>query len=259
MAETKIHDVSREQGRITLRSSAEIGIVGQNRNRCQVPPPASCRQSTGVRGSWRDAGEARFLLSPFSSPLPFSLPSHHPPLSSPLRTHTHHTHHTHHHHPTPTPRHTTPHHTTPHHPPSPPSPSIPSLPSSLLLCCSGGDSRGVHDTLARSSSSCLGLKDKKYGLGVIALKQSLVECGTMIRWCHSAAQLGDVVTKDSDTARTPWELFVRRGFRRKTILDPKFESSRNRAKRGLDILAEPDEDEFAADIPRGPKSATLST
>ena len=34
----------------------------------------------------------------------------------------------------------------------------------------------------------------------------------MIRWCHSAAQLGDVVTKDSDTARAPWELFVRRGF-----------------------------------------------
>ena len=29
----------------------------------------------------------------------------------------------------------------------------------------------------------------------------------MIRWCHSAAQLGDVVTKDYDTARAPWELF----------------------------------------------------
>ena len=34
----------------------------------------------------------------------------------------------------------------------------------------------------------------------------------MTRWCHSSAQLGDLVTKYSDTARAPWELFVRRGF-----------------------------------------------
>ena len=75
------------------------------------------------------------------------------------------------------------------------------------------DCRGVHDAFARSSSSCLGLKDKKHGLEALALKQSLVECGTMINWCHSAAQLGGVVAKDSDTARAPRELFVHRGFR----------------------------------------------
>ena len=82
---------------------------------------------------------------------------------------------------------------------------------------------------------------------------------TMIRWCHSAAQLGDVVTKESDAARAPWELFVRRGFRWKLIHDPKFESSRNRAKRGLDISGEPDENEFADDVSRDPKSVTLIT
>ena len=65
----------------------------------------------------------------------------------------------------------------------------------------------------------------------------------MIRWCHSAAQLSDEETKDSDATRVPWELFVRRGFRLKLIHDPKFESSRNRAKRGLDIREEPDENE----------------
>ena len=74
------------------------------------------------------------------------------------------------------------------------------------------DCRGVYDALARSSSSCLGLKDKTSGLEALALKQSLVECGTIIRWCHSATQLSDVLTKDSDAARQPWELFVRRGF-----------------------------------------------
>ena len=81
----------------------------------------------------------------------------------------------------------------------------------------------------------------------------------MIRWCHSAAQLGDVVTKDCDAARDPCELFVRRDFRWKLIHDPKFESSRNRAKRGLDILEEPDENVFADDVPRDPKSVTLIT
>ena len=126
------------------------------------------------------------------------------------------------------------------------------IPAALVV-----DSRGVHDALARSSSSCLGLKDKKSGLE--ALKQSLVECGTMIRWCHSAAQLGGVVTKDSDAARALWELFVRRGFRWKMIHDPKFESSRNHAKRGLDILEEADENEFADDVQRDPKSVTLTT
>ena len=128
------------------------------------------------------------------------------------------------------------------------------IPAALVVDC-----RGVYDALARSSSSCLGLKDKKSGLEARALKQSLVECGTIIRWCHSAAQLGDVVTKHSDVARAPWELFVRRGFRWNLIHDPKFESLRNRAKRGLDTLDEPDEKEFADDVPRDPKCVTLIT
>ena len=128
------------------------------------------------------------------------------------------------------------------------------IPAALVVDC-----RGVYDALARSSSSCLGLKDKRTGLEALALKHSLVECGLMIRWCHSAAQLGDVATKDSDAARAPWELFVRRGFRWKLTHDPTFESSRNRAKRGLDILEEPDENELADDVPRDPKSVTLIT
>ena len=41
--------------------------------------------------------------------------------------------------------------------------------------------------------------------------------------------------------------------------DPKFESSRNRAKRGLDILEETSENAFADDVPRDPKSVTLIT
>ena len=77
------------------------------------------------------------------------------------------------------------------------------------------------------------LKGKESGLGALALKQGPVECGTMIRLCHSVAQLGDVVTKDADIACAPWELFVFRGFRWKLIHDPELDSSRNRAKREL--------------------------
>ena len=58
------------------------------------------------------------------------------------------------------------------------------IPASLVVDC-----RGVYDALARSSSPCLGLKDKKSCLEALALKQSLVECGSLIRWCHSPAQV----------------------------------------------------------------------
>ena len=124
------------------------------------------------------------------------------------------------------------------------------IPAALVVDC-----RGVYDALARSSSSCLGPKDKESGLGAL----ELVVRGTMVRWCRSAAQLADVAAEDSDAARVPWELFVRRGVCWKLIHDPKFESSRNRAKRGLDILEEPDENEVADEVPRDPKSVTLIT
>ena len=52
------------------------------------------------------------------------------------------------------------------------------IPAALVVDC-----RGFYDALARSSPSYLGLKDKS-GVEALALKQSLVECGTMIRWCH---------------------------------------------------------------------------
>ena len=121
------------------------------------------------------------------------------------------------------------------------------------------DCRGVYDALARSSSSCLGLKVKKSGLDALALKQSLVECGTMIRWCHSAAPLGDIATKSPDFCTCSL------GIVRPTQISleiykhaSKFESARNRAKRGLDNVAEPDNNEFA-NVPREPKSATSIT
>ena len=118
------------------------------------------------------------------------------------------------------------------------------IPAAVVVDC-----RGVCDALARSSSSCLGLKDKKSGLEALALKQSLVDCDTM---CHSAAQLGDVVKRDSDTARAPWELFV--GF---------FSTVSRGFKFGIVYQFPPktrtDGDDIAADVSGDPKNVTLIT
>ena len=51
----------------------------------------------------------------------------------------------------------------------------------------------------------------------------------------------------------------RRGFRWKLVHDPKFESSRNRARRWIDTLDDPDDNECADDVRRDPKSVTLIT
>ena len=74
------------------------------------------------------------------------------------------------------------------------------------------DCRGVYDALARSSSSCLGLKDKKSGLQALAIKQSLINLKTSLRWCHSFAQLADCMTKDDAKSSESFELFQKRRY-----------------------------------------------
>ena len=80
----------------------------------------------------------------------------------------------------------------------------------------------------------------------------------MIRWCQSGAQLGDVVTKDSDVARAPWELFVRRGFDGSRCTIPSSNPHATVQNVDLTFLAEPDNDEFAKHVPRDSKSVTLT-
>ena len=110
-------------------------------------------------------------------------------------------------------------------------PAASSIPAALVLDC-----RGVYDALARSESACLGLKDRKSGLEALALKQSLQECRTSLRWCHSAAQLADVMTKDTPESRAPWELLTRRKYMWKLVYDPTFTAARKRTKAGYDVL-----------------------
>ena len=81
----------------------------------------------------------------------------------------------------------------------------------------------------------------------------------MIPWCYVVAQLGDVATKRSDTARAPLETV--RPSRISVEVDTRSQVRIHTkpSKRGFDILAEPYDKEFADDIPRDPKSVKLIT
>ena len=91
------------------------------------------------------------------------------------------------------------------------------IPAAVVTDCSG-----VYDALARSSSSCLCLKDKKSGLEVLAIKRSLINLKTTLRWCHSVAQLADCMTKVDAKSRESFELFQKRRYHWKLITDPTF-------------------------------------
>ena len=108
------------------------------------------------------------------------------------------------------------------------------IPSALVL-----NSRGVYDALARCESACMGLKDKRSkrsGLEAMSLKRSLVETRCGLRWTHSAAQLADCMTKESEEAQKPFELLKRRGWKWRLVFDPSFTSARKRAQKGHKVL-----------------------
>ena len=121
------------------------------------------------------------------------------------------------------------------------------------------DCRGVYDALSRSASSCLGLKDKKSGLEALAVKQSLINLKTALRWCHSFAQLADCMTKDDSKSRESFELFQKRKFRWKLVSDPSFTAAKKRVKLGLDTLdyVPQEESDHEMTVPEVPRSLKL--
>ena len=108
------------------------------------------------------------------------------------------------------------------------------IPGALVMDC-----RGVFDSLSKSESSCLGMKERRTGIEALAIKRSLLSTGTSLRWCHSGAQLADCLTKGSDEAQRSMDLLKRRGFTWKIVYDPEFVAAKKR--RHLDALADPDD------------------
>ena len=95
------------------------------------------------------------------------------------------------------------------------------------------DYRGGFDALSKSESLALGMADKRSAIDALALKRALVETGRHLRWCHSEAQLADMLTKDSEKAREPWRLLCKRGGTWRLIYDPDYVSARKRKAQGL--------------------------
>jgi len=121
------------------------------------------------------------------------------------------------------------------------------------------DCRGVYDALARSASTCLGMKDKKSGLEALAVKQSLENLGTALRWCHSFAQLADCMTKNDSKSRESFELFQGRGYTWKLVNDPSFTAAKKRTKLGLDVLdyVPVNEEDTEMTVPADPRALSL--
>ena len=105
------------------------------------------------------------------------------------------------------------------------------IPAVLVLDC-----RGVYDALAKSESSCLGMRDKRSAIEALALKRSMASTESGLRWCHSAAQLADCLTKGAEKAREPMQLLIQRKYRWKLVYDENFTSAKNREKLGLHVL-----------------------
>ena len=100
------------------------------------------------------------------------------------------------------------------------------IPGALIMDC-----KGVFDAL-RSESSGLGMKDKRSALEALALRRAMTSTNTVLKWCHSGAQLADVMTKDSPKARQAYDLLSQRKSW-KLVFDPEFTSEKNRRKQGL--------------------------
>jgi hypothetical protein len=113
------------------------------------------------------------------------------------------------------------------------------VPGALVLDC-----RGVFDALDKSESSALGMRDKRSAIEALALKKGMSLSKTSLRWCHSGAQLADCMTKDSEQARSAFNLWKQRRSW-KLIYDNEYISEKNRRKRGLATLDDTkDHEEF---------------
>ena len=89
------------------------------------------------------------------------------------------------------------------------------------------DAKGVCDALQNSSSTALGLTDKRSGIDLVGLKHSVEEHDTDLRRCHSDIQLADGMTKKKMSCRI---LLFLRNPRWKLFLDTTCTSSKKRAQ-----------------------------
>ena len=101
------------------------------------------------------------------------------------------------------------------------------------------DCKSLDDAVtgSGSESSALGLSDKRAAIECMAFKQGITECGAVLRWVHSHAQVADGCTKIKYEAQKLLDVFMARSYWT-LVHDPEFESARKRGLRGPDVLEE---------------------
>eukprot|EP00435_Cladocopium_sp_Y103_P060542 s1303_g22.t1 len=92
------------------------------------------------------------------------------------------------------------------------------------------DSKKLYDRLDRDTPTVKG-EEKRATIEALALKDSCNDTGTMLRWVHSDAQLGNSFTKPTEKSQI--NLFLQLGQSWKIVYDEKMQSARKRKSQGL--------------------------
>ena len=96
------------------------------------------------------------------------------------------------------------------------------------------DSRNVYDKLATTVLSIKGA-EKRTHIEMIALKESQLQTGLILRWVHSEAQLANALTKRHNCKEM--DLFYHMNHAWKIVEDPEMRSARKRRADGDEPLS----------------------
>ena len=90
-------------------------------------------------------------------------------------------------------------------------------------------------------------KERRVDIECLALKEGLETFAAKFFWVHSGAQLGNSLTKDTETE--PFASFLRNGQRWRVIFDTRFMSSKKRGAAGISTLEQPSEEDLNVEGP----------
>ena len=87
------------------------------------------------------------------------------------------------------------------------------------------DAKGVFDAIHRSESAALSMQDKRSAVEGLAMREAIGRTRTLLRWCHSDANVADALTKLTNRALELLRKFLQSRVWR-IEWDPEFTSSK---------------------------------
>ena len=91
--------------------------------------------------------------------------------------------------------------------------------------CLINDAKGVFDAIHRSESAALSMQDKRSAVEGLALREAIGRSRTLLRWCHSEANVADALTMTDNRAHELSRKFLQSRVWR-IVWDPEFTSSK---------------------------------